>query len=183
MAQLLVLILLEYLPSKYISYLIYILLYYISHIHITLCITYYSQFVNRPFTNEMDVISRYIHQTATHIYDGNNDVIVSLPNHMTELSFYPKRPDVKEDLQLSYHNDCLWHPNGSWIPHKNTQAMNTATFSLTVGDSRILTMKEWKAGVGKEGVYSSLPEIKILLEHGRYSYIFFHHLYIYQFSN
>ena len=131
----------------------------------------------------MDVIAKHIHQTATQIYEGNKDVIVSMPNHMTELSFYPKRSDVKEDLQLSFHNDCLWHPDGSWIPHKNTQAMNTATFSLTVGDSRILTMKEWKAGVGKEGVYSSLPEIKILLEHGRYSYIFFYHLYIYQFSN
>ena len=42
--------------------------------------------------------------------------------------------------------------------------MNTATYSLTVGDSRILTMKEWKAGVGKEGANSSLPEKEILLE-------------------
>ena len=70
----------------------------------------------------MDVIAKHIHQTATQIYEGNKDVIVSMPNHMTELPLYPKRSDVKEDLQLSFHNDCLRHPDGSWIPHKNTQA-------------------------------------------------------------
>ena len=134
-----------------------------SHTYIDVPI---SQFVNRPFTSEMDIISHHILHTAKQHYGAEDDIDVRirLPNHMTQLSFYPKR--MKDDMQLDYHCDCTWGTDGTWIPHINTQEINTPTYSITIGDSRELIMKEWKAGIGKEGARSNLPEKRFTLEHG-----------------
>ena len=127
-----------------------------------------SQFVNRPFNHHMDIISHYILHMMNHhpLYVGRDDVVIELTNHMTHLSFYHKREEKQSDTQLAYHCDCLWTDDGQWISHKNSQKMNSPTYSLTVGDGRILKFKKWKAGVGKEGARSDLIEIEVRSNNG-----------------
>lgn len=98
-------------------------------------------------------------------YANNDDIVKVLPNHMTSLHFYHKRQEKSEDEQLAYHCDCLWDDDGKWLPKKNSQQMNTPTFSLTVGDSRTLKMKKWRKGTGKSGD-KSLYEVELVLQHG-----------------
>ena len=99
-----------------------------------------------------------IHHPA---YRNEDSVVKKLPNHMTHLSFYHKREDKEGDMQLSYHNDCIWDNDNKWQANKNTQQMNTPTYSVTVGHSRILRMRRFIPGIGFVG-----PVYEIILEHG-----------------
>ena len=95
----------------------------------------------------MDLISRYILRTMNNhpAYADEESVVKELTNHATLLNYYPKRQQMKTDMQLALHRDCLWSDDNEWLPNKNSQKMNTPTYSVTIGHPRTIMFQEFSA--------------------------------------
>lgn len=133
-----------------------------------ICLSSLRDFKVRPFTESMDIISKYLlHTIRNHPkYKDDSNIVKELTNHHTHLTYFHKRMQMNEDMQLAYHNDILNTDDGEYIDSDNTQQMDSPTYSITVGDDRVLTFKEWRVGVGKEGASSKEKEQQIVLRDG-----------------
>ena len=72
-------------------------------------------------------------------------------NHCTVLIYSGKNNNGISNSTLSYHSDCTYDHNGSFIKNRNSQKENTCVAVLTVGDERTLYFKKRVAVKGSRG--------------------------------
>ena len=63
-------------------------------------------------------------------------------NHCTVLIYSGKNNNGISNSTLSYHSDCTYDHNGTFIKSRNSQKENTCVAVLTVGDSRKLYVRK-----------------------------------------
>ena len=100
-----------------------------------------ANFMTRPFSSEMLLLAREIHEfLLKHRSQLNlNTVDLTSPfNHCTILLYYASK-DTKPLLFLRPHSDCQYsHHTGKFLPSANSQVQNTVTVVYSLGSTRYL---------------------------------------------
>jgi len=65
-------------------------------------------------------------------------------NHMVLLAYYDKEHVNKDVKQLSMHRDQRWSRGGKFMEPSNSQQQDTATYILTLGDTRNISFQCYK---------------------------------------
>ena len=113
-----------------------------------------ARFMTRPFTCELLILSRAIHELMLKNKSLLNldSVDLTTPfNHCTILLYYASN-DTKEKSILRPHTDCQYsHNTGLFLKSANSQLKNTATVVYSLGSSRNLKWSRRQMTKGAKG--------------------------------
>ena len=113
-----------------------------------------TNFMTRPFSHEIDLMAKMVHQFVYRNRTGFNLDDAELGecyNHMTIISYYAGK-SLNKEARLSKHCDCTYSVhNGKYIPSDNSQLENTSTVVYSLGSTRSLHFNRREIIKGKRG--------------------------------